>query len=306
MRIDGVLAEREHWRMRLTRGERLACASVVLCLVASCSGADAPPRVDTLGTTATLAPPPAEPAVERMNALGGLLVVPGDSSGTGIVIYPAVPTTQLVGSAPLKLITPGGDSTMAGAALVATDSQVCGEAALVRVQDSLGTAWSIGILGSDVSPVRMDSIDVLSRADSTRLVADLARLASTIPMQSDSRFQGLPFVVSSARRFEGSGRQIVVSQLVRRVPHEAAPVEEHTFIVAERDSGSTAYTMAFQLRSEGSEETAEQFDVLAVVRGASALWLLLSRDNTAQTTYQVLERVAPGTWRSRWTRVLSC
>lgn len=287
--------------------EQLRTVLSGVCLaMAACGPADAPPRVDTATGATVSALPSGAPADERMSALGSLLVVPGDSAGAGIVIYPVSPTAQLVGSVPLKLIAPSGDSSLASAALVMTDSQVCGEAPLIRIQDSLAAAWSVGILSAAVSPVRMDSIESLSRADSTRLVAELARLASTIPMQTDSRFKGLPFAVSSARRFASDGRQIVVSQLVRRVPHEAEPVEEHTFIVAERDSSSAAYSMAVQMRSEGNEDVAEQFEVLAVVRGGQEVWLLLSRDNTAQTTYQVFERVGPGAWRSRWTRVLSC
>lgn len=293
--------------MRIPRSARQWPALSGICLVlAACDRSDAPPRVDTtVGATAAV-PPTDEPADERMHALGALLVVPGDSAGAGIVIYPVAPTNQLVGSGSLRLLAPNGDSTLATAALVMTDSQVCGEAPLIRVQDSLATAWSVGILGSDASPVRMDSIEAFSRVDSTRLVAELARLASAIPMRSDSRFKGLPFAVSSARRFDSGGSQIVVSQLVRRVPHEAAPVEEHTFIVAERDSASARFATAFHARSEGTEETAEQFEVLAALRGTPELWLLFSRDNTARTTYQVLERVAPGVWRSRWSRVLSC
>lgn len=280
--------------------------SVICVLLAACGRADAPRRADTgsAGTTATV--PSDAPADDRMSALAALLVVPGDSTGVGIVIYPAAPTTQLVASAPLRLLAPSGDSTLTSAVLALTDSQVCGEAPLVRVQDSLATAWSVAILGSSASPVRMDSLETLSRADSTRLVAELARLASAIPMQSDSRFKGLPFAVSSARRFAQGTSQIVVSQLVRRVPHEAAPAEERTFIVAERDSASPAFSTAFHARSEGTEETAEQFEVLAVLREGQNVWLLLSRDNTARTTYEVLERPAPGTWRSRWSRVLSC
>jgi hypothetical protein len=280
--------------------------SVVCVLLAACDRSDAPRRADTGAAGTTAAAPPDAPADDRMAALGALLVVPGDSAGVGIVIYPAAPSTQLVASAPLRLLAPNGDSTLASAFLAMTDSQVCGEAPLVRVQDSLATAWSVAILGSAASPVRMDSIETLARADSTRLVAELARLASAIPMEPDSRFKGLPFAVSSARRFEHDASQIVVSQLVRRVPHEAAPVEEHTFIVAERASSSPALSTAFHARSEGTEETAEQFDVLAVLRGGQTVWLLLSRDNTARTTYEVLERMAPGIWRSRWSRVLSC
>ena len=278
----------------------------LICVVTACSGADVPAHLDTVTGVTASALPPGEPADDRMSVLGSLLVVPGDSAGIGIVIYPAAPSAQLVASSPVMLIAPGGDSALTSAALAVTDSQVCGEAPLVRVQDSLATVWSVGILGAGISPMRLDSIETLSRADSTRLVAELARLASAIPMQSDSRFKGLPFVVSSSRRFESDGRQIVVSQLVRRVPHEAAPVEEHTFLVAERDSSTRALSIAFQLRSEGTEDTAEQFEVLAAVRSRASVWLLFSRDNTARTTYQVLERIGPGVWRSRWSRVLSC
>jgi hypothetical protein len=293
--------------MRLPRWARRWSGLAGIGLVtAACDRSDAPPRIETAAGTTTAAQPRDTPENERMRALGALVVVPGDSAGAGIVIYPVAPTTQLVASAPLRLFAPNGDSTLASASLVATDSQVCGEAPLIRVQDSLAAAWSVGVLGAAASPVRTDSIEALSRGDSTRLVAELARLASAIPMESDSRFKGLPFAVSSARQFESGGSRIVVSQLVRRVPHEAAPVEEHTFIVAERDSASARFATAFQARSDGTEETAEQFEVLAVLRGTAGVWLLLSRDNTARTTYQVLERVRPGVWRSRWSRVLSC
>lgn len=291
--------------MRFPPRERMALS--VLCLAtAACTRGDAPGRTETAAGATTAAIPPDTSADDRLQELSSLIVVPGDSAGAGIVIYPTAPSAQLVGSAPLRLFVPGGDSSRAVAPPAMTDSQVCGEAPLVRIQDSVATAWSVGMPGAAASPVAMDSIETLSRADSARLVVELARLASAIPMQSDSRFKGLPFAVASARRFQSGGTQFVVSQLVRRVPNEDAPVEEHTFIVAERDSAGAGLSTAFHQRSEGSEETAEQFEVLAVVRGRSDVWLLLSRDNTARTTYQVLERVGPGEWRSRWSRVLSC
>ena len=292
--------------MRLLARERLRTALMGATLAIACDRADAPSRVETASGATVAALPSGEPAEDPMRALGSLLVVPFDSAGTGIVIYPAMPTTQLVSSAPLTLIAPNGDSTRASAVLAATDSQVCGEAPLVRIQDSLATVWSVAVLGTAITPVRLDSIETLSRPDSTRLVAELARLASAIPMPGNSRFKGLPFAVSYARVFVEDGTQIAVSQLVRRVPHEAAPVEERTFIVAERDSATRSFSMAYQLRSEGTEDSAEHFEVLTVVRGAPGVWLLLSRDNTAQTTYEVLERVRPAVWRPRWSRVLSC
>jgi hypothetical protein len=271
-----------------------------------CDAPDVPPRADSATATTAAVPPSGARTNGRVPAVGSLLVVPGDSAGVGIVIFPDAPSAQLVASGPLQLLAPNGDSAIAPATLVQGDSQVCGEAPLLRIQDSVATAWSVGIAASLVAPVRLDSIEAFSRPDSTRLVAELARLASTIPMQTDSRFKGLPFAVSSARRFEIDGRHVVVSQLVRRVPHEAAPVEEHTFIIAERDSARAPLVMSFHQRSEGTEDTAEQFEILAVVRGRDGVWLLLSRDNTAQTTYEVLERSGPAAWRQRWSRVLSC
>lgn len=265
--------------------------------------------MDTAGQTAPTTALPADAPVDAgIGALGSLLVVPGDSAGAGIVIFPESPTAQLVGAGPLKLFAPSGDSVLAPAALVMTDSQVCGEAPLIRVQDSLATSWTVGILGSAVSAVRMDSLEGMARADSSRLAVELARLASTLPMQTGSRFKGLSFTVVRARAFMTDARRVVVSHLVRRVPHEAAPVEEHTFILAERDSAGAngRFALSFHLRSEGSEDTAEQYEVLAALRGDHATWLLLSRDNTARTTYQVLERTRVSGWRSRWSRVLSC
>lgn len=276
--------------------------------VAACGRQDAPPRVDTTPETATAVVPTDAPVTTWVSALGSMLVVPGDSAGTGIVIFPEAPTSQMLQARPLKLLAPGGDSSLVQASLVATDSQVCGEAPLVRVQDSLAISWTVGVLGSVVSAIPMDSLEAMSRADSSRLAAELARLASTVPMQSDSRFKGLPFALLRARQFVTDGRRVVASHLVRRVPHEAAPVEEHTFMVAERDSAISngALALSFHLRSEGTEETADQFEVLAAVRARDATWLILSRDNAAQTTYQVLERTRSGGWRSRWARALTC
>jgi hypothetical protein len=154
----------------------------------------------------------------------------------------------------------------------------------------------------------MDSIEALPSADSARLAADLARLASALPMQKTSRFTGLPFAVLGAHRFESNGRQVVVAHLVRRLNQEAAPLEERTLIIAERPSPAAKgepYVVTHSLRSEGSEDTAEHFEVLAAIRGRQAPMLLLSRDQLSRTTYELLERADDG-WRTRWSRTLSC
>jgi hypothetical protein len=157
----------------------------------------------------------------------------------------------------------------------------------------------------------MDSIAVLPAGDSARLVTDLARLASALPMPANSRFAGLPFAVLDAYRFAADARQTLVASLVRRIGQEAAPFEERTFVIAEREASAGRrgpFVVTYSQRSEGSEDTAEHFDVLAAIRGRASTLLLLARDQLSRTTYELLERKEGegNGWRVRWSRTLSC
>jgi hypothetical protein len=152
----------------------------------------------------------------------------------------------------------------------------------------------------------MDSIEALPSADSARLAAELARLASALPSRSNSRFSGLPFAVLGAHRFVMNGRQFLVGHLVRRLNQEAAPLEERTLVIAERATPSEPYTLTHSARSEGSEETAEHFETLAAVAGREFPLVLLARDQLSRTTYQLLERSGDGVWHARWSRALAC
>lgn len=258
--------------------------------------------------TSAIAPPAVTPAKtgvsDWISSLGTMLVVPLDSQ-TGVVLFPAFPSPRLVSMSRLRLMDASGSGRDVSAALLDADSAVCGEAAVVRVADPVTIPWSAALAGAGVTPLRMDSLEALAPADSARTVAELARLASALPMQAESRFKGLPFVVLSARRFELDQGRVLVAHLVRRVPHEAAPVEEHTLLVADHATGAPV-SPGFHLRSEGTEDVAEQYDALAALAGPAGAWLLISRENDARTVYEVLERSAPGRWRARWSRVLSC
>jgi hypothetical protein len=155
----------------------------------------------------------------------------------------------------------------------------------------------------------MDSIEALPSADSARLAADLARMASGLITHQSSRFSGLPFAVLGAHRFQTDGRQFLVGHLVRRLNQEAAPLEERTLLIAERTAPSTAsepYIVTYSQRSEGSEDTAEHFEVLAAVRGRGSPLLILERDQLSRTSYDILERVHDDGWRTRWSRTLAC
>lgn len=266
---------------------------------------DAPRRAesarDTTRTAAALRRGPSEWDPD----LGALLLVPSDSDNSALVLYPADSGDALPASEPVTLVNTAGDSLHA--TLRKTDSLECGDAAMVRLDGSSG-AWAIGIGAPRASLIRMDSIEALPSADSSRLAADIARLASALPMPKDSRFGGLPFAVVAARRFSAQGRQYVVAHLARRLNQEAQPLEERTFVIGERsDSAKTdRFVATYSQRSEGTEDTAEHFDVLAGLMGRKSPLLLLARDQLSQTRYELLERQADGTWRVRWSRTLSC
>ena len=165
--------------------------------------------------------------------------------------------------------------------------------------------WSVGFIGATVQPIRMDSIEAMSRVDSARLAADITRLASTLPGSNADRFVGLPFTVTSLYRFHaGPGTEGVVSNIVRRINQEARPFEERTLIIAERDSTrrEERFTLAYFDRSQGVEETIESRDVLALARPTpdAQPMLVIARDYGDGMSYALVQRDASGRWREKW------
>lgn len=294
--------------MSLQRVPREAMCCFVLLAIVACDDRARPARVDSAVDTAAISQAAASAPEDWASELGQLLVVPSDSGNSAVVIFPDFPSPRLVASAPLTLLSAGGDTAIARGQLVATESDQCGGAPLVHLSDSVTTPWSIGLLRRRVATLRMDSIEALPSADSARLAGDLARMASALTANEDSRFSGLPFAVLGAHRIDEEARQTVIAHVVRRLPQEAAPLEQHILVVAERPraSANAVWTSVYTQRSEGSEETAEHFTVLAAVRAADRTLILLARDQLEQTRYEILERSPGGGWRSRWSRTLVC
>jgi hypothetical protein len=289
---------------RVARGAMCSCLVVGI----SCVDREQPARIDTGVDTAAISQAAASAPEDWASELGQLLVVPSDSGNTAVVIFPDFPSPRLIASAPMTLLTTGGDTVVARGELVATESEQCGGAPLIQLADSVASPWSIGLLRRSAATLKMDSIEALPSADSTRLAAELARMGSALTAGQESRFTGLPFTVLGAHRIDEDDRQTVIAHLVRRLPQEAAPLEEHILIIGERPrspTGST-WTTAYTQRSEGTEDTAEHFTVLAAVRAGDRTMLLLARDQLEQTKYEILERAAGGSWRSRWSRTLVC
>jgi hypothetical protein len=274
----------------------------------SCGEQRQPGRADSGVDTAAIAQAAANAPQDWAGELGQLLVVPADSDNAAVVIFPDFPSPRLVASAPMTLLSAGGDTIVARGELVATESEQCGGAPLIQLSESVAASWSIGLLRRTAATLRLDSIEALPSPDSAQLADDLARLASKLSTDQESRFAGLPFTVLGAHLAEEQGRQIVVAHLVRRLPQEASPLEEHTLIIGERQSASddAPWTTAYTQRSEGTEDSAEHFTILAAVRGSDRTLLLLARDQLERTRYEILERSPSGSWRSRWSRTLVC
>ena len=284
------------------------CWLAALAFGTACAPRDSTPQTDTTTDSTAVVTETTSPPADWVSELGEVLVVPADSDGTAMVLFPDSPSAGVIASRALTLLATEGDTTTTRATLVVADSQICGEAPTIRFRDSVATPWSVGLLGARVTPLRTDSLGGTVARDSLRLTVELTRLASSIPMAAGSRFKGLPFSVLSARQFQEEGMSIVVTHLVRRLAQEAAPLEEHTLLIAEADSSRAQqreWRLVFHQRSEGSEETAEQYELLSAVRSQGRTLLLIARHRDAQSVYEVLQRGATG-WRSRWHRILSC
>jgi len=176
---------------------------------------------------------------------------------------------------------------------------------LDRATGGVPGPWTVGFVTGHAVAVAMDSIPMLTPADSTIRTSDIARLASTLPNDTAPSFKGLPFEVQRAGRFSiAPGIDGIAAVLVRHVNEEANPREEHIFLIAERDSTHQppAWVAAYSERESGSEDDLETNEVLAVVRigPGRTPTIVLSRDFGDGGVYSLIERGAPVQWRLRW------
>lgn len=239
-----------------------------------------------------------------------LLVAPDSADmGSGAALRTFART---VGAAPIALL--GRSGLVAQATLQPRSIEQRHECewprATIATRDALGEEahWGVGIAGAVATPVVLDSLERLSRADSARLVADLARIASALPDDTVPVFHGIPFSVRSAWTFAPApGTLAVIGEISRRVAQEANQREERLLLLAERDSVPGARWQArwqarWWVRAWGSEETVEALDVLAVLRLARdrGPTLVVGHDAPAGLWQELVARDSTGLWRRRW------
>lgn len=257
-----------------------------------------------------------------------MLLVIGGRPDAAIVVFPdvqgehaaaelRVDTTALRGAAATLVSRAGMTSTATlGDRTSPGEEEDCVGWPMVRVGPSSGVPapWSIGLVGARLVPVPLDSVGSLSPPDSAALVAEIARLASSVPVrQAAARLHGLPFSVQDVRRFRAArGVDAIVAQVVRRVHQEANPLEERTLLIAERDSAQLReqhpgrYTVVFHERAVGQEETLEGSEILAALTPEDTLrpMLFAARESEGGVRYVILERTRPRSWRVKWTSAL--
>ena len=312
---------------------RIGMATVVVAVAASSACEKAPPstpRHDVSAATPAESisePPDSAPASAPAwdPSAGTMLLVRGDTPSAAWVVFPqyvdsALPDTvrfdlQSLHNARVELQARNGaeDSARVGALTGTTwVGDACIEWPRATVQQATTGApspdWSVAFVRGAVSPVPLDSIEGLTSPDSAQLAAELTRLASALPVPESRTFRSIPFAVRTAYLFSAApGIQGVIADVVQKLNQEANPLEQHTLIVAERDSAhadSTFHTV-YHERTSGSEEKLETTEVLAAVRygSSSHMALVLLRDGAESSAYAMLERDPHGRWRVRWTSV---
>jgi hypothetical protein len=169
--------------------------------------------------------------------------------------------------------------------------------------DSVSGAWQIAFAADRFQALELDSLSMFQRADSLKLVTELARVASGAPGDTVAALRGIPFVVRRAYRATLPGQVgVVIAEVGRGLNQEANPIQEHLLVIAERDSIAREYRLAYLERAAGGEEMLESSELLliGIPRGREQPVVLLARYLGDGVVYSMLERNAEGKWRLRW------
>jgi hypothetical protein len=296
---------------------------VAVLLVVACERPAPVPSNDTAVPTVpppeTAAALPVPPVPAWDTAAGPVFFVVGPNAQQAAVIVPGIDTAASLDtvtfdvaryrSMQLDLFSAG---RRLGAAAVGTTVTLdvpedCSAWPMVRLTglaDSTGNGWTVALRADRFHQLGVDSLPTLPRADSARLVSELARVVSAAPGDTVQAMRGIPFVVRRAYRSTLSGGiGVVIAEVGRSLNQEANPIQEHILLIAERDTLAKGYRLAYVERSAGGEEMLESSELLLLgtLRGREQPMVLLARYLGDGVVYSMLERAPDGMWRLRWT-----
>ncbi len=243
-----------------------------------------------------------------------MLALLGAGTDTAAVILPEITDSTIASvqgsNAPVSGLTFDlfgrggklGGSTTVAVMQPADAKQECDAWPLVGVHPG-NSGWRVGFATGHAQAIKLDSIEAMRSTDSTALAVSLAQTAATLASAADPTFRGLPFRVRSAYTFRLDSVDVVIADVVRSVNEEANPRVEHLLLIGERPLGSAGkYNAGYYSRTAGAEETTQTSEVLAAVRLGSSKKpaVIVNMEYDDGRTLGLIERTAPGQWRSVW------
>jgi hypothetical protein len=243
-----------------------------------------------------------------------MLLSISDNSAAALVVLPQM-TDSTIGSSPFLVDSLSGlpvelfsRDGLSGSTLLTVDSRQsphegCLSWPQARLSEIPADPWRMGFVQGVVAPLPLDSTESMGKGDSTFVTRELARLSSLVAEGDDSTFRGLPFAVRKAYRFSHKDISVLVGDVIRKIPEEANPREEHLLVLAERAvSSSGSYSPVFHTRVAGAEDAVRTNDILGAVRfvktGRPALVVAFEYEDGGRVA--LLQRMNEREWRITW------
>lgn len=291
----------------------------VLAVLASCRSGDktvvADSAVANVLPASPVNPPALNPGWDASTAGPVMLLSVSDNVSRPAVVLPFLTDSTLSAASAFGLDSLSGmsfdlfgPSGHAGSSSLVVGSQKpnvenCPQWPEGSLAETPGRPWRIGFRKGLAVPLPLDSVEMLSSSDSSRIVAEITRIASALAGNADPAFQGLPFSVRKTYRFSFDGRSALVSDVVRRINEEANPRAEHILLIAERPlAGNGRYVAAFHSRVAGSADIVRTHEILSAVRfvrsNTPAIVVAFGYEEGGRIA--LLERGGDGSWKLSW------
>lgn len=285
---------------------------LALILAVSCTGERAPAK-DTVVVEES---PPADPSRPSRpstwnRAAGELFAVRSASGGPAILVNPAYGDAQALDTLTAETWNVEGAvlSLLDGAFLLGTgrvsglryDSTCAGWPTATVDAAPAASTWRVAFPEGAVDGLPMDSLPILTSADSLARARAGALAASRLPDDTSAAFRGRPFTVRQAHQFAIGDTIVTMFEVVRLVAQEANPLQEQLLILTEETPGHEP-VIAFHSREVGEEETSGSIELLAALRVKSMrrLALLVRRERESGFVLEWIERGPRGAWTVRW------
>jgi hypothetical protein len=230
-----------------------------------------------------------------------MLVEPDSGTDPRLIVFDSGATVSVLRSlAPVHLLDRAGGAASATLDSIRVRPSGCRIVSL-RGRDARALPAAVGFFTSGVAGIPADSASTIAPTDSAQLASTVAALASAIPGDTAGRFTGLPFVLVSLWRLRLPNQGTLALATHRRVlPQEAAPLEERTLLIAQRQGQPGEYSTVYSQWVEGREETVETTEfVAAFVPAGGRPTILLRRDYGATSGYALLTQ-SDSHWVVTW------